>query len=204
MTAQACDRPTARTAVAGLAMIWLVSVLGAIPREANAGPQMGNGQSGNLAVSGQGRVFLPFAKHHAVQAQGEFMHWLDRDEGQVDLGLVNRWGNVQLGGFSSFKYVKFDEWQQMGGLGQAAFTADYIFNKGRVGFFGTKAFLDGAVVNEQLIRRNIYEQTYLQVVDHGIQSERLQREAPVAHDCSIDSELRHQDLLSAEEGDRLR
>ncbi|MCB9385087.1 MAG: OmpA family protein [Bryobacterales bacterium] len=133
----------------------------------NAGPQLGAGQSGNLAVSGQGRVFLPFAKRHAVQAQGEFMHWLDRDEGQVDLGLVNRWGNVQLGGFSSFKYVKFDQWQQMGGLGQAAFTADYIFNKGRVGFFGTKAFLDGAVVNETMIRRNIFEQTYLSVVDQA-------------------------------------
>ncbi len=133
----------------------------------NAGPQLGAGQSGNVAVSGQGRVFLPFAKRHAVQAQGEFMHWLDRDEGQVDLGLVNRWGNVQLGGFSSFKYVKFDEWQQMGGLGQAAFTADYIFDRGRVGFFGTKAFLDGAVVNEVLLRRNIFEQTYLQVVDQA-------------------------------------
>ena len=133
----------------------------------NAGPQLGNDRSGNLAVSGQGRVFLPFAKRHAVQAQGEFMHWLDRDEGQVDLGLVNRWGNVQLGGFTSFKYVKFDEWQQMGGLGQAAFTADYIFNKGRVGFFGTKSFLDGAVVNEVLLRRNIFEQTYLQVVDQA-------------------------------------
>ncbi len=133
----------------------------------NAGPQMGGGQSGNLAVSGQGRVFLPFAKRHAVQAQGEFMHYLDRDEGQVDLGLVNRFGSVQLGGFSSFKYVKFDEWQTMGGLGQAAFTADYIFDSGRVGFFGTKSFLDGAVVNEALIRRNIYEQTYLQVVDQA-------------------------------------
>ena len=131
----------------------------------NAGPQLGGGQSGNLAVSGQGRVFLPFAKRHAVQAQGEFMHFLDRDEGQVDLGLVNRWGSVQLGGFSSFKYVKFDEWQTMGGLGQASLTADYIFDKGRVGVYGTKAFLDGAVVNEVLLRRNIFEQTYLQVVD---------------------------------------
>jgi hypothetical protein len=133
----------------------------------NVGPSLGNDTSGNLTVSGQARTFIPFAKHHAVQAQGEFMHWLDRDEGQVDLGLVNRWGSVQLGGFSSFKYVKFDEWQKSAGLGQAAFTADYIFNSGRVGFFGTKSFLDGSIVNEALIRRNIFEQTYIQVVDQA-------------------------------------
>ena len=133
----------------------------------NAGPQLGADRSGNLAVSGQARTFLPFAKRHAVQAQGEFMHWLDRDEGQFDLGLVNRWGDVQIGGFSSFKYVKFDEWAKSAGLGQAAFTADYIFDTGRIGFFGTKSFLDGAVVNEALIRRNIFEQTYVQVVDQA-------------------------------------
>jgi hypothetical protein len=63
--------------------------------------------------------------------------------------------------------VKFDEWQRMGGLGQAAFTADYIFNSGRVGFFGTKSFHDGGVVNEALLRRNVFEQTYLQVVDQA-------------------------------------
>jgi uncharacterized cupredoxin-like copper-binding protein len=133
----------------------------------NAGPSLGGDTSGNLTVSGQARAFIPFAKRHAVQAQGEFMHWLDRDEGQFDLGLVNRWGAMQLGGFSSFKYVKFDEWQQSAALGQAALTADYIFGRGRVGFFGTKSFMDGSVVNEALIRRNIFEQTYVQVVDQA-------------------------------------
>jgi len=131
---------------------------------AMAGPSSPNG---NLSVSGTGRVFVPFAKRHAVQAQGEFMHFLGRDEGQVDLGLVNRWGDFQAGGFTSFKYVKFDEWQRAGGLGQAAVTLDYVFDTGRVGFFGTKAFADGAIVNEALIRRNIMEQTYLQVVDQA-------------------------------------
>ena len=57
----------------------------------NAGPDTLNG---NLTVTGQGRTFIPFNKRMAVQAQGEFMHTFMRDEGQVDLGLVNRFGNA--------------------------------------------------------------------------------------------------------------
>ena len=96
----------------------------------NAGP---SSDSGNLSVTGQGRVFVPFAKRHAIQSQGEYLHYFGRDEGQVDLGLVSRYGDVQIGGFSSFKYVKFNEWDRVGGLGQAAFTLDYVFDRGRVG-----------------------------------------------------------------------
>jgi len=130
----------------------------------NVGPAS---PDGSLSVGGQARAFVPFAKRNAFQGQGEFLHYLGRDEGQMDFGLVSRYGPVQVGGFSSFKYVKFDEWQQVAALGQGAFTLDYVFNRGRVGFFGTKAFLDGAVVNEQLIRRNLFEQTFVDVVDQA-------------------------------------
>ncbi len=128
----------------------------------NVGPAS---PDGSLSVGGQARAFIPFAKRNAFQGQGEFLHYLGRDEGQMDFGLVSRYGPVQVGGFSSFKYVKFDEWQQVAGLGQGAFTLDYVFGSGRVGFFGTKAFMDGSVVNEQMIRRNVLEQTYVDVVD---------------------------------------
>ena len=33
-----------------------------------------------------------------------------RQEGQFDIGLVNRWGNVQAGAFGSFKYLNFKEY----------------------------------------------------------------------------------------------
>ena len=128
----------------------------------DAGP---TARTGNLSVTGRGRVFLPFAQHHALQSQAEYMHFLGRDEGQFDLGLVNRWGDVQLGGFSSFKYVKFSEFENGGGLGQGAVTLDYIFDRGRVGVFGTKAFMEGAVLNRALLRRNVVEESYLDVVD---------------------------------------
>ena len=130
----------------------------------NVGPGV---PGGNVAFSGKGRYFVPFAKRHAFQAEGEFFHQFGRDEGQVDFGLVNRFGNVQAGMFSSFKFVKFDEFERTGSLAQAAFTLDYVFNRGRVGFFGTKKILDGAVVNEALISRHVLEQTFLRVVDQA-------------------------------------
>jgi hypothetical protein len=85
----------------------------------------------------------------------------------MDLGLVTRFGRMQAGGFSSFKYVKFAEFENAGALGQASVTLDYVFNRGRVGFFGTKGFLDGAVVNRALLQRNLFQETYLKIVDQA-------------------------------------
>ncbi len=62
-----------------------------------------------------------------MQAQGEYSYYSGRQEGQFDIGLVNRWGNVQAGAFGSFKYLNFKDFQSAGGLGQAAFLIDYIF-----------------------------------------------------------------------------
>ncbi|MEX2299321.1 MAG: OmpA family protein [Bryobacterales bacterium] len=128
----------------------------------NAGPDL---NSGNVSFSGKGRYFQPFGRRSAVQAEGEFLHYFGRNEGQFDIGLVNRWGHLQAGGFASFKYVKFAEWQRAGGLGQASVSLDYVFDRGRVGFYGTKGFIDGAVVDEAILSRNILSQTYLSVVD---------------------------------------
>src|SRR5690606_6858542 len=43
----------------------------------NVGPST---PGGNLSVGGQGRAFIPFAKRNAFQGQGEFLHYLGRDE----------------------------------------------------------------------------------------------------------------------------
>ena len=61
------------------------------------------------------------------------MYYPGRKEGQFDIGLVNRWGNVQAGAFASFKYLDFSQYQIGGGLGQAAFLLDYVFSRGRIG-----------------------------------------------------------------------
>lgn len=121
--------------------------------------------TGNVTFSGRGRMFAPFSSNFAFQAQGEYLYFRDRKEGQFDVGIVSRLKNMQFGGFSSFKTVGFREFQSNGTLGQFAFTGDYLFKHGKVGLFGTKSFLDNAIVNRQMISRNILEEKYLRVVD---------------------------------------
>lgn len=129
----------------------------------NIGPDM----TGNVTFTGKGRFFSPFNSSQALQIEGEYLYYRDRQEGQFDFGLVNRYHNVQAGLFSSFKHVSMRDMQQGGTLGQAAMTFDYLFRGGRIGLFGTKGFLNEAVINRAYTTasRNILEETYLKVVD---------------------------------------
>src|ERR1035438_3054680 len=90
-----------------------------------------------------------------------------RQEGQFDVGLVNRMGNFQAGGFASFKYLNFSNYQNGGALGQAAVMVDYLFNGGKVGFFGTKGFKNYAVLNSVTLAPGAYFQTYARVADQA-------------------------------------
>jgi uncharacterized cupredoxin-like copper-binding protein len=138
------------------------------PRFSILGMNVGADNERNITFTGRGRFFAPFKENFAVQAQGEYMYFKQRQEGQFDLGLVDRFHRRgQAGVFTSFKHVNLWGMQQGGTLGQAAFTLDYIFSRGRVGFFGTKAFLNNAVVNRAVISRNVFEETYLRAVDQA-------------------------------------
>lgn len=108
----------------------------------NVGPTMGNRPDGDVTIQGSGRFFSPFGGDgsHAVQAQGEYLRYPGRQEGQFDIGLVNRWNRVQAGMFTSFKYIRLSGYDNGGSMGQAAFLLDYLFSRGRVGFYGTEGF----------------------------------------------------------------
>ena len=127
----------------------------------NAGPDM----TGNTTFTGKGRFFAPFSSTMALQAEAEYMYFHERQEGQFDFGLVNRFRNVQTGLFSTFKHVTLRDMQQGGTLGQMAMTFDYLFSGGRVGLFGTKAFLNDAVINRTPFAHNVVEETYLHTMD---------------------------------------
>lgn len=136
----------------------------------NVGPTIGQGR---FTFTGRGQFFSPFGNGqlpgalgtHAVQAQAEYMYYPGRQEGQFDIGLVNRWDRLQLGLFSSFKYVNFREFQSGATLGQGSFTFDYLFSRGRIGFFGAKGFKDNGVVSRQQLGPNSWIETYLRIVD---------------------------------------
>ncbi len=141
----------------------------------NIGPTMGGGRDGNFTFNGHGQFFSPFGGEgtHAVQVQGEYMYYHPgasdpqngHQEGQFDIGLVNRWGNFQAGAFGSFKYLSMGGMQQGGGLGQGAFLLDWIFSRGRLGIFGTKGFKNTAVLNTVTVAPGAYLQTYARIVD---------------------------------------
>lgn len=135
----------------------------------NIGPAFGAGRANDshVSASANGQFFSPFGADgsHAVQAQGEYMYSPGIQEGQFDLGLVDRVGAFQAGAFASFKYLNFGQYQQGGVVGQAAFLADYLFNGGKVGVFGTEGFKNFAVLNSVELAPGAYEQTYARVVN---------------------------------------
>ncbi len=133
----------------------------------NIGPTFGASRRGDFTISGRGQFFSPFGGDgkRAVQAQGEFMYYPGRKEGQFDIGLVNRFGSLQAGAFGSFKALDIKEYQNAGWLGQAAFMLDYIFRGGRVGAFFTRGFKNYAVLNQVTLAPGAYLQTYARVVN---------------------------------------
>lgn len=136
-----------------------------MPRFTLLGINAGADDSGKLTFSGRGRYFAPFHENFAFQGQAEYLYFRDRKEGQFDLGLVNRYKNFQIGLFSSFKNVNITELKSGGTLGQGALMLDYIFSRGKVGVFGTKAFLDNVVLRREALTRTIELQTLLKAVD---------------------------------------
>lgn len=138
------------------------------------GINVGPDSNGHATFSGRGRYFSYLGDNFAVQAQGEYLYYQTQREGQFDIGLVNRIGRFQGSLFSSFKHVNLRGMASGGTLGQAAFTADYLFGRGRIGVFGTKAFMDEAVVNRAnvilangMTAANLMREDYLRVVDQA-------------------------------------
>ncbi len=133
----------------------------------DVGPAFGAARGGDFTASARARYFSPFGGdgQRAVQAQGEFLYYPDRKEGQFDIGLVSRWGAIQAGGFASFKYIDFKQYQQGGGMGQADVLLDYVFRRGRVGAFVTRGFKNYAVLNSVELAPGAFEQTFARVVN---------------------------------------
>jgi len=138
------------------------------------GPNSNQGLRGSATVDANGRIFAPFGGDgtHAVQAQGEYMWNSQGQEGQFDVGLLNRWGNFQAGAFASFKYLNYRQYQQGGALGEGAFLIDYIFKGGRIGVFGTQGFKNTAVLNMQELYPGVYNQTYARLINqYGVDAQ---------------------------------
>ncbi len=139
------------------------------------GANVGADANGDVTFTGSGRFFDTLGTRFGFQAQGEYYYMHGQREGQADFGLVDRLGKrVQAGMFASFKHVTLAGNQNGGTLGQGALAVDYIFSRGRVGVFGTKGFLDNALINSAhdvdpngAILRNVILENYLKIVDQA-------------------------------------
>jgi K319L-like, PKD domain/OmpA family len=139
------------------------------------GANVGADNNGDVTFTGKGRYFTPFGERYGFQAQMEYFYMHGQREGQGDVGLVDRVGkNFQAGLFASFKHVTLAGNQTGGTLGQGAVAFDYLFSRGRIGIFGTKGFLDNALINRTNaldlngnVLRNTLEERYLKIVDQA-------------------------------------
>lgn len=126
---------------------------------------IGGGDGGSATVGLSGRYFRRFGEQRAVQAEGSFLYYDERQELELDLGLVQRIGDLQLGVFAGVKHLGFRDFDDAATLTQAALTADWVFARGRLGLFGAAGVSDSDVVERRLVRRNFELLTAVSVVD---------------------------------------
>jgi len=145
-----------------------------LPKFQLLGLNVGPNSDGNASFTGKGRYFAPFGNNYAFQSEGEYFYSKGQREGQFDFGLVDRINRFQAGLFGSFKHVNLTGDQTGGTLGQGALTMEYLFKWGKIGVFGTKAFLDDALVNSAnvvtpsgALLNNLFIERYLRVVDQA-------------------------------------
>jgi len=145
-----------------------------LPKFQLLGMNVGANSDGNASFTGKGRYFAPFGNNYAFQSEGEYFYSKGQREGQFDFGLVDRINRFQAGLFGSFKHVNLTGDQTGGTLGQGALTMEYLFKWGKIGVFGTKAFLDDALVNSAnvttpsgVLLNNLFTERYLRVVDQA-------------------------------------
>ena len=103
---------------------------------------LGTDSDGDFNGEFQGLYFRPMSKNAAVQAQGEFRYFDDREEGQIDVAMIAQKGAFKASAAASFKWVSLES-MEAARVGQGAFTADWLFQKGKIGLFGTIPFADG-------------------------------------------------------------
>jgi len=116
--------------------------------DAAVGPTWGTGRTGNYTFNGSGRVMAPFGPNHTfgVQAQGEYMFYPGRQEGQLDTGLLYRRGLLQFAVSGSFKAANLRDEASAGALSHATLGLDVLLPNVRFGIFGSKGLKETDVV----------------------------------------------------------
>jgi len=129
------------------------------------GFDLGATEDGDLTGSVSARYFHRFTPSLALQGQGEYLLYPERQEFQFDLGLVTRYKRFQAGAFASLKRVELDDYADGGTLAQGSVIAEYLFDWGSVGGFATQGLLGESVIDRDYISNHVFRETYLNTLN---------------------------------------
>lgn len=106
---------------------------------------LGADDDGDFTGQVRGLYFRQWGDNFGIQAEGDFSHFDQREEGQMDLGFVYQKGAFKAAAAGSYKMASL-EGLETARMGQGALLLDYHFTKAKIGAFGTIPFADGDVV----------------------------------------------------------
>ena len=117
--------------------------------DAAVGPTWGSSGGGNYTFNSSGRVMAPFGPNHTfgVQAQGEYLFYPGRQEGQLDTALLYRRALLQFTAGGSFKAANLRDELSAGAISHATLALDVLLPNVRFGIFGSKGLKETDVVS---------------------------------------------------------
>ncbi len=126
-----------------------------VPSSVNLGMQLnkytgvsisaGADDDGELTGQLRGLYFKTVGEHFAIQAQGDASLYDAREEGQADVAAVYQNGGFKLSAAGSYKWAAHDGSEAIR-VAQGAVMADWRFETGKIGVFGTFPIADGDII----------------------------------------------------------
>lgn len=125
---------------------------------ANIGPTFLPGRTGNFNAGAYAKALIPFGNGktpdqsgtHAVLLGGEYLYWPELQQGQFDLGLMERFRFFQATVAGSYLRSTFREYQGGASLGAVSLILDFPFAGGKLTAFGQKALKNDSTVTRAI------------------------------------------------------
>ena len=110
----------------------------------------GGSDEEELTSNIEGKFFIPYYEKFALQGNLSADLGDDLKEYQFDCGIVGKQQRLQLGLFVSQKTVNLENFEDHAGLSQFSIATSFLFNKGSIGLYLTKAIHGKDVLTREL------------------------------------------------------
>lgn len=137
----------------------------------------GGSDEEKLTSNIEGKFFIPYYEKFALQGNLSADLGDDLKEYQFDGGIVGKHQRLQLGLFASQKTVNLEDFEDHAGLSQFSIATSFLFDKGSIGLYLTKAIRDKDILTRELgiVNLNtIQTDTCLEIRNHwGVSFDRV-------------------------------